>query len=78
MLQEIRMARIVEAIGRYKSGALSRVEAASLLGWSERHFRRLRNAYADGGSEAIIDRRRGKTPSNNVEEKIKDWAWINM
>jgi hypothetical protein len=49
-----------------------------LLGWSERHFRRLRNAYADGGSEAIIDRRRGKTPSNNVEEKIKDWAWINM
>ena len=39
---EVWMARIVEAIGRHTSGALTCVEAASLLGMSERHFRRLR------------------------------------
>ena len=68
------MAKIVEAIGRYKSGALTCVEAACLLGMSERHFRRLRHAYAEGGAEAIIDRRRGKPASNKVEERIKDWV----
>ena len=49
MLQGIQMARIVEAIGRCKSGAQDCVEAACLLGMSERHFRRLRDAYAEGG-----------------------------
>ena len=32
------MARIGEAIGRYKGGELGCVEAAELLGMSERHF----------------------------------------
>lgn len=67
------MARIVEAIGKYRSGALTCVEAASLLGMSERHLRRLRDAYAEGGAEAIVDRRRGKRPANKAPEKLKDW-----
>ena len=37
---------------------------------SERHFRRLRDAYAEGGAEAIVDRRRGEPASN----KVKDWV----
>ena len=68
------MARIVEAIGRVREKHMSCVEAASLLGLSERHFRRLRDAYADGGASAIVDRRRGKPPSNRVAEAIKDWV----
>ena len=40
MLPEIRMARIIEAIGQYRTGRLSCVEAAEVLGVSERHFRR--------------------------------------
>jgi hypothetical protein len=40
---------------------------------SERHFRRLRDAYAEGGAAAIVDRRRGKTPSNKAPETVKDW-----
>jgi transposase len=68
------MARIVDAIGRYTSGALTCLEAASLLGMSERHFRRLRDAYAEGGAETIVDRRRGKPASNKVDEKFKDWV----
>jgi len=68
------MARIVEAIGRVREHRLSCVEAAALLGMSERHFRRLRDAYAEGGAGAIVDRRRGKAPSNRAPEAIKDWV----
>jgi transposase len=39
---------------------LSCVEAAELLGISERHFRRLRERYAAEGAEGLIDRRRGR------------------
>jgi hypothetical protein len=49
------------------------VEAAALLGMSERHFRRLRDAYEDGGAERIVDRRRGKAPANRAPEAVKDW-----
>ena len=55
MLPEVRVARIVEAIGRHRSGALSCVGAAAVLGMSARHFRRLRDRYeaegAGGGPE---------------------------
>lgn len=68
------MARIVEAIGRVREARLSCVEAAGLLGMSERHFRRLRDAYAEGGAGAIMDRRRGKAPSNRAPEAVKDWV----
>ena len=68
------MARIVAAIGKHQTGSLSCVEAASLLGMSERHFRRLRDAYSEGGAEAIVDRRRGRAPANKAEEKLKDWV----
>ncbi len=68
------MARIVDAIGRVGGGALSCVEAAALLGVSERHFRRLRDAYFEGGAEAIIDKRRGRPASNKVAAAIEDWV----
>ena len=42
------MARIVEAIGRWRSGELSCGEAAQVLGMSERHFRRLRDRCRAG------------------------------
>jgi len=51
MLPEVRMARIVDALGRYRDGRLSCVEAAEVLGISERHFRRLRDKYEADGVE---------------------------
>jgi transposase len=60
MLLEVRMARIVEAVARYRAGSASCVEAASLLGMSERHFRRLRDRYEREGLEGLVDRRVGK------------------
>ncbi len=68
------MARIVEAIGRQRSGALSCVDAAALLGMSERHFRRLRDAYEAGGAEAIVDRRHGRPASNRAPDAAVAWV----
>ena len=47
MLPEVRMARVLDAIRSHRAGRLSCVEAGELLGLSERHFRRLRDAYED-------------------------------
>jgi hypothetical protein len=60
------MARIVEAIGRWRSGALSCLEAAEVLGMSERHFRRLRDRYEAEGAEGLVDRRRGRVSGRRV------------
>lgn len=74
MLPEIRMARIVEAIGRVRDKRLSCVEAAALLGMSERHFRRLRDGFEEGGAEAILDRRQGRRASNKAPPDVADWV----
>jgi hypothetical protein len=75
MLPEVRMARVLDAIASYWAGRLSCVEAARLLGFSERHFRRLRDAHEDSGEEGLIDRRRGRvSPLRALEEEA---AWMS-
>jgi len=74
MLPEVRMARIVEAIGRHRTGKLSCLEAAELLGVSERHFRRLRDAYEAKGAEGIIDRRRGRASGRRAPLDEIEWV----
>jgi transposase len=67
------MARIVEAIGRWRSGRLSCLEAAEVLGMSERHFRRLRDRYEAEGAEGLIDRRRGRVSGRRVAADRIEW-----
>jgi transposase len=67
------VARIVEAIGRWRSGALSCVEAAEVLGMSERQFRRLRDRYEADGAEGLIDRRRGRMSGRRVPVDRIEW-----
>lgn len=74
MLAEVRVARIVEAIGRWRSGALSCIEAAEVLGLSERHFRRLRDRYEAEGAEGLIDRRRGRVSGRRVPVDRIEWV----
>jgi transposase len=74
MLAEVRMARIGEAIGRYRSGRLSCVEAAELLGMSERHFRRLRDRYEAEGAEGLMDRRRGRVSGRRAPADKVEWV----
>jgi len=54
------VARIVEAVARYRAGTLTCAEAALQLGMSERHFRRLRDRYEAEGAMGLVDRRVGR------------------
>jgi hypothetical protein len=54
------MAGLVDALCRHRGKQLSCVDAAQELGMSERHFRRLRDAYAIEGAEGLVDHRRGR------------------
>ena len=74
MLPEVRMARIIDAIGLHQAKKLSCVEAGALLGMSERHFRRLRDAYEAHGAEGIIDRRRGRASGRRAG--VDEITWV--
>jgi hypothetical protein len=52
---------------------LSCVDAADLLGISERHFRRLRDAYEEKGAEGLIDRRRGRASGRRAPVDEIEW-----
>src|SRR5271169_2524045 len=73
MLPEVRMARVLDAIVSHRAGRLSCVEAGELLGLSERHFRRLRDAYEDRGEEGLVDHRRGRVSSRRVPDAEAEW-----
>src|SRR5579885_572029 len=66
MRPEVRMARLLDGLARYRSGRLSCVEAAEFLGMSERQFRRLRDRYEAEGAEGLIDRRRGRASARRA------------
>src|SRR3712207_2382038 len=74
MLPEVRMARIIDAIGLHQARKLSCVEAAELLGMSERHFRRLRDADEAQGAEGIVDRRRGRVSGRRAGVDEIEWV----
>src|SRR3954452_22025160 len=74
MLPEVRMARIIDAIGLHQAKKLSGVEAAELLGMSERHFLRLRDAYEAHGGEGVVDRRRGRASGRAAGGDEIEWA----
>lgn len=78
MRPEVRMSRYLDGIQRYRAGRLSCVDAAELLGISERHFRRLRDRYEAEGAEGLIDRRRGRAsgrraPVDKIEFVVEQY-----
>jgi len=68
------MARIIEAISRHHMGRLSCVDAAEFLGMSERHFRRLRDAYEAEGAEGLVDRRLGRASARRAPVDRVEWV----
>ena len=68
------MARIVEAVTRYRCGGMSCCEAAEFLGMSERHFRRLRDRYEAEGAEGIVDKRLGRASARRAPVDEVDWV----
>jgi hypothetical protein len=59
MLPEVRVAGVLDAISSHRAGRLSCVDAGELLGFSERHFRRLRVDFEEHSEDGLINRRRG-------------------
>ena len=58
----------VEIPGRFEKGRLSELEAAELLGVTERTFRRWRRRYGEEGEGGLVDRRLGKPSPKRVPE----------
>ena len=65
-LQGVRMTRFLNILGRWESAELNQVEAAELLGVTERTFRRWTRRYEEEGEAGLIDRRLGKASGRRV------------
>ena len=73
-LQDRRMQKFRDVLSRGEAKSLSALEAAEILGCSERQFRRYRSRYEEEGLDGLIDRRLGKASAKRVPvDKI---AWL--
>ena len=68
VLQEIRGMRFEALLERHERGQLNQIEAAEMLGVSERTFRRWRDRLRDEGPEGLLDRPIGKPSSRRAAE----------
>lgn len=60
-------------LGRVLERELSQLQAAEILGMSERTFRRWRDRHEDGGLDGLFDRRLGKASAKRVPVDEIDW-----
>ena len=74
LLQERRMQSFQDVLGRWQARRLSALEAAELLGMSERSFRRYRRRYEEEGSDDLFDRRLGKASARRVPADRVAWV----
>jgi transposase len=73
-LQDRRMEKFEDVLGRYERRELSGSEAGELLGCSERQFRRWRRRYEEEGVDGLVDRRLGKASARRVP--VDRIAWL--
>ena len=60
------MQKFRDVLSSWEEGRLSQLEAAALLGCSERQFRRYRDRFLDDGEEGLKDRRLGKPSARAI------------
>jgi transposase len=65
-LQGVRMLRFRDILGRYESNEFNQIEAAELLGVSERTFRRWCQRFEEDGETGLLDRRLGRASGKRV------------
>jgi transposase len=65
-LQGVRMIKFRSILDRYESSELNQIDAADLLGITERTFRRWCQRYEDGGEAGLLDRRLGHASGKRV------------
>jgi len=66
VLQGVRQMRFETLLDRHERGELSQIEAAEMLGITERTFRRWRDRLRDEGPAGLLDRRIGKPSSRRA------------
>jgi len=76
-LQDRRMQKFRDVLSRWEAGTLSMLEAAEILGMSERQFRRYRERYEEDGLEGLKDRRLGK-PSPKRVPAVQTRAMLDL
>jgi transposase len=64
--QGLRMLKLQDVLSRWEAAELSQMEAAELLGMSERTFRRWVRRFEDDGEEGLHDRRLGRASGRAV------------
>jgi transposase len=65
-LQDRRMQRFRDVLSRWEGRELSMMDAAEMLGLSERQFRRYRDRFEEEGEAGLIDRRLGKVSPKRI------------
>ena len=78
LLQDLRRMKFSEYYARTKARKLTQIEAASLLGISERSFRRYGKRFEADGADGLFDRRLAKVPQNRVgvDTVMKSMRWF--
>ena len=64
--QGVRMIKFLSILSRYEAAEFSQLEAAELLGMSERTFRRWNQRFEEDGEAGLLDRRLGKASGKRV------------
>ena len=67
--QGLRMLKLRDVLGRWEAAELSQLEAAELLGMSERTFRRWSRRFEEEGEEGLMDRRLGRRSGRAVPDE---------
>ena len=65
-LRDRRMQKFLDVLSRWERSALSALDAAELLGCSERQFRRYRQRYEEEGLAGLADKRLGKAAATRA------------
>src|SRR3954452_3710119 len=65
-LQGVRIIRFRRVLDRYDADELNQIEAAEMLGVSERTFRRWCRRFEDDGEAGLLDRRLGRPSAKRV------------
>src|SRR5829696_4652857 len=70
--QGLRMLKLRDVLGRWEAGSLSQLEAAEVLGMSERTFRRWTRRFEEEGEDGLLDRRLGRRSGRAVPREEAD------
>lgn len=64
--QGLRMLKLRDVLSRWEAGSLSQLEAAEIVGMSERSFRRWTRRFDEEGEDGLVDRRLGRRSGRAV------------